>query len=252
LRIAWATETPNTETIIIIEDPDPKKAEEFVHLTLDHLKLKLVITLPTAEDAPTPKFGLDERVLTIRVEPLTDQQARELLKAAEAKFDFGIESWIISQAGGNPGVLLAAATIPDLRKSSKSFLESVAIAFERKIRQKLGDRSCEALRLLSLMTRVSIHGPEYDELATVLRLFSSGLQLNDLINEIGRLELASVVRVRGEYVEVVPSLLANYLTTSILKGRYQELGLLFVKLKRPARFRLIERMRETRGSEVAQ
>jgi hypothetical protein len=245
-----AAVSPHTGTIMLIEDPDPKKAEEFVRHVLGHSGLKLVLTLPTAEQAPTPNFGQDERVQTIRVEPLSDLQSRELLKAADAKFDFGVESWIISQAGGNPGVLIVAASVPDLRKTTNPFAYDVATTFKRKIQQELGDRAVEVLCLISLLTRIDIRGPKYDELTSISSAFGRDLQLNDMLNEIPRLEYAGVVRVRGGYVEVVPSLLANHLTTSTLKGRYAELAALFVAMKRAARFRFIERLREVKSDEV--
>lgn len=64
--------------------------------------------MPTSEKAPAPSFGRDSRVQTVSVGPLSDAQAEELLRAAGARFDYGLESWVVSQAGGNPGILLFA------------------------------------------------------------------------------------------------------------------------------------------------
>lgn len=82
--------------------------------------LKLLIVLPTPEDAPAPNFGQDERVLTLKLEPLSIEQAGELLRAAGAGLDFGLEHWVIERAGGNPDVLLAAASVgPDLESEGR-------------------------------------------------------------------------------------------------------------------------------------
>jgi hypothetical protein len=244
-------ESPGAETIVIIENPDPKKAEEFVRHALSRHELKLVITLPSSEHVLAPNFRRDKRVKLFPLDILTDQHARELLKVAGARFDFGIESWIIAQADGNPGILLVAASIPDLRRSTNSFIDDVATTFEYKIRQELGNRAVEVLRQISLLMRVDIRGPFYEELATISSTFDGHIQPNDILNEIPRLQRAGVVRVRGGYVEAIPTLLANHLTRSVLRGRYLAIEKLFVALKRSGRFRLIERLCKVSSVEIA-
>ncbi len=246
-----ALASPGTETIVIIDDPDPKKAEDFVRHTLSHHELKLVITLSTSEHVLMPNFGRDERVKQIPLEILTDQQARELLRAAHANFDFGIESWIIAQANGNPEILLVAASIPDLRKSTNSFIDDVATSLENKIRREQGDRVVEILRLASLLKRVNVLGPLYEELAALSSLFDDTIKPNDVLNELPSLQRSGLIRLNGSYVEVIPTLLANHFAETALKGRYSLIQDLFVTLNRPARFRFIERLREIKSVEVA-
>ncbi len=204
----------------------------------------------TVEHILTPNFGRDQRVKLFPLDILTDQHARELLKTGRAKFDFGIESWVIAQANGNPGALLMAAGIPDLRQSTSSFLENVATTFEQKIRRELGDRAVEVLRLISLLMRVNIRGPLYEELVTLSSTYERHIQPNDILYEIPRLQRAGVVRVRGEYAEAMPTLLANHLAESALRGRYSVIEMLFATLNRSARFCLIERLRSLNSIEV--
>ena len=135
--------------------------------------------------------------------------------------------------------------------SANSFIDDVASTFEYKIWRELGDSAVEVLRLVSLLVRVDIRGPLYEELATICSTFSDIIQPNDVLNVMPRLQRAGIARVRGGYVEAIPALLANHLAKSALKGRYLEIERLFVALKRPARFRLIERMREIESVEVA-
>ncbi len=247
--------SPDFETIVIIEDPESNEVERFVRQALSIAGIKLIITLPTAENTPTPNFGQDKRIHIIPMSPLNDQQAWALLKAVRPDLsvaqDFSMESWIISQSSGNPGILLAAvASATDLRKSTAGFIEEVANAFQRKIQKELGDRSLECLRILSLLSRVDISGPSYGEIKRLLSLFHQNIQLNELLSEISRLIRAGVVRRRGKYAEVVPSLLANHLAMSLLRGRSVELTALFAGLHQKPRVRLIERLREMRGEEV--
>jgi hypothetical protein len=54
--------SPRTETVLVIEDPDLELAEELVEHALITRNLKIVITLPTLENAPAPSFGRDSRL----------------------------------------------------------------------------------------------------------------------------------------------------------------------------------------------
>lgn len=244
-----ALESPGIETVVIIEDPD--MAEEFVNEVLAHTSLKLLITLPTAEKAPTPNFGRDDRIQVIQLDPLSDSQAHELLEAAGAKLDYSMESWIIEQAGGNPGILLFAASLgPELRKSVATFTDDVARIFEQKVRRELGNTAIEILKLLSLLTHVGIRGTPYKEIEVICSLFGRSLQPNEVHNYLLRLMNAGVIRMGGSYVEVLPPLFANSLAVSVLRARFTELYALFAALNQAARLRLIRRLRALKGEEV--
>ena len=245
-------ESPGMETIVIIEDPDPDRADEFVNQVFAHKNLKLLITLPIAENAPAPNFGQDERLQVIRLDPLSDSQAQELLKVAGAKFDYSIESWVIQQAGGNPGILLLAASLgTDLRKTAETFVDDVAKTFEQKARRELGDRAIEILRLLSLLTHVGIRGAFFKEIEAICTLFGNGIHPNEILNSLPRLESAGIVQIRGSYAEVLPPLFANSLATSALRGRFTELYILFTVLNQAAQLRLIRRLQAVKGDEVS-
>jgi len=86
-----ALEPVDGETLVIIEDPDTDRAEDFVRQALTRERLRLIITLPTADHAPAPNFGRDPRVSVLRLGGLSDEHAQELLRAAGAKFDYGLE-----------------------------------------------------------------------------------------------------------------------------------------------------------------
>jgi hypothetical protein len=246
-----ALESPDTETLVIIEDPDADSAEDFVRQAISRERLKLLITVPTAEHAPSPNFGRDARVRVIRLGPLSDTHAQALLRAAGAKFDYGLESWTVHQAGGNPGVLLLAASVGELRRSAASFVDDVAQAFERKVVRVLGEQALQILRILSLLTHVGVTGPPARELELICRVYGDGLGPNAVLRALTKLADAGVVRVGGAYAEVVPPLFANALAGAAFQARFAELCALFAELGQAGRLRLIRRLRGLRSEEAA-
>src|SRR5262249_14191658 len=151
--------SPRTETVLIVEDPDFDLAEELVEHAILTPHLKILITLPTLENAPAPSFGRDSRVQTLSLGPLPESKAEELLRAAGARFDYGLESWVLSQAGGNPGILLFAASLgDDLRRTAATFADDVGQAFRQRTARILGDSAINDLELLSILTHVGVSG----------------------------------------------------------------------------------------------
>lgn len=242
----------DTEVIVILDDPDPDKAEELVHGALAVEGLKLLIALPTPEDAPAPNFGQDDRVLTLKLEPLSIEQARELLQAAGAGLDFGLGYWVIERAGGNPDVLLAAASVgPDLRARAGSFAEQVGKAFERRVQRALGQEALKILELLSLLPQVGVAREAVEELEAVTENFGDGLTKHEVLRSLDGLVAAGLVRPRGSYAEVTPTFFANHLCAIALRGRASELVSLFSALGGRAKRRMIRRLQGLTVEEAA-
>ena len=246
-----ALASPTAETVVIVEDPDFELAEDLVEHVLVNQQLKLVITLPTPERAPAPSFGRDGRVQTVSLAPLSDAQSEELLRAAGARFDFGLESWVVSQAGGNPGILLFAASLgPDLRRTAATFTEDVGRAFEHKVARVLGEATIFLLQLLSLLTHVGVSGQPAKELELVCRLFGDDATPHAILELLHRFIDAGVVRSGGQYVEVAPPPFADRLARSALRGRFGELCSLFGGLSQAWRLRLIRRLQRLKTEET--
>jgi hypothetical protein len=242
----------DAEVVLIVDDPDPDKAEELVHGVLAVEGLKLLIVLPTPENAPTPNFGQDERVLTLKLPPLSTEQAMELLRMADAGFDFGVEHWVIERAGGNPDVLLTAAGVgPDLRTSATSFAEAVGKGFERRVKRELGEAALRKLEVLSLLPQVGVARDVVEELEAVTESFGDGISTNEVLRSLGELVAAGLVRPRGSYVEVTPAFFANYLCAAVLRGRASELVSLFAALGYRARRRMLRRLQSLTIDEAA-
>ncbi|MEQ9623414.1 hypothetical protein [Coleofasciculus chthonoplastes] len=203
-----ALESKGREIIVILEDPDANKTEELVQQVIAYPNLKLLITLPTAENAPIVNFGRDYRVQDYRLNSLSDWQSSKLLKAAKADFDYGLESWVIKQAGGNPGILLLAASLgSELRKQSNDFLVDVANAIKNKVRRTrtLGNEAIEILQLLSILTSVGIKGEPSQEIELICQCLGDTVQPKTVVKNLTRLEQAGIVRVIGLYAEVIPT-----------------------------------------------
>lgn len=235
-----ALATPKTETLVVVEDPDRASVENLIEAVLSSPELKLIVTLPTTETTQKVNFARDPRIKSLRLRGLEEKESQELLQAAGA-IDYSIASWVIDQAGGNPGVLLTAASIGSkLRIEGPSFLEQIGLAFEAKAQELMGVDAIASLRLLAVMTPVGCSGQPAHELQVICQHFGGPIDLNRVLNLIPRFENAGFVRRSGSYVEVVPPLFANYSASCALRGRPSELVSLLAVL--PDKRRLFRRM----------
>jgi hypothetical protein len=243
--------TPGRVTVVLVDDLDPRDLERLVGYVLGTPELRLIATLPLTEGNPDPNFGRDRRVRVIPVGPLSETASHELLRAAGGRFDFGIEAWVVDQAGGNPGILLAAAKAGvELRRTTAEFAEDVARGFATRVRVELGDKALEALEVLSLMTHLGIAAEVGKELILVSKLFGDGLDERAVVKLLLRLQESGVVKVTGLFAEVTPPFFANHLATARLRGRDAELVELFAGLSSAGRYRLLRRLQSVKSEEA--
>jgi len=243
--------SPQHDTVVLIEDPEPEAGEAFVRQSLACEHLKIILTVASYEWAPDPNYGHDPRVKRLALQPLEDAKTQKLLEAAKAPFSFSMASWVMSQAGGNPGVLLTAAGLAhELREGALDFIQSIGEAFERRLRRDFGEKAVTTLGLLSLLTHVGIRGSVSVELHKVIKLFGAGATLGNVLNEVERLEGAGLVQARGSYVQVRPPLLANHLAARRFRGRAKGLSEFLLALEGPARRRLLRRLAAIRTEET--
>jgi len=243
--------TPDHEVVLVIEAPEADDAERFVRCALTQPPLKLIVTLPFVEGMFLPNFGKDSRVACLEVGPLSDSESEGLLAKAGAQFDYSMQSWVVDQAAGNPGVLLMAAEVgEDLRKSSASFLEGVSTAFEKRARRELGDELVNGLALLSVLTHVGVAGEAREELSLICDSFGGQPSLNTVLNAVPKLVRAGLLRVEGSYVSVQPPPLASGLAASVFRGRTDQLCKMHAALEVAARRRLFRRLAYVQGEDV--
>jgi hypothetical protein len=240
-----------SETICIVEDPELDTLQPLIGEALSVPGLKLLITYPTTAEAPDLSYGFDNRVVSLQLSPLSDDSARELLHATGQILDYGIEEWILSQAGGIPGILLAAASIAsNLRQDHIAFSTAVGKEFERRIGQELGEAASRSARLLSALTHVGISGPREDEIQTVCRIFGDGLSSHEVLTQLPALEKAGLAKRAGYFAEIALPFLANHLTERLLQGRRDEMFALFAGLDEAGQIRFIKRLAQFKGPEA--
>ncbi len=239
------------EAICIVEDPEPDSIQALVGDALGLPNLKLIVTLPTPAKAPAPSYGYDERVQSIHLQPLAEEEARKLLKACGQPLDFEIEDWIIRHAGGIPGVLIAAASAGrTIRRDLTSFVEAVGREFEKRIRSELRSDALKCARLFSVLIHVGISGKFEAELKHICDLFGEGWTPHTALISFAELERAGLGRRGGSFAEITLPLLANYLVAQLLQRRRDEMLALFGRLDDPGRVRFIKRLSEVKSAEV--
>lgn len=238
------------EYIIILEEPNPIKIEDFVRQIITCVNLKLILTISTKEDAPLNNFGFDERIKAIELQALPDYASEEILKAANKNLDFALKAWIIEQASGNPGILLLALSLGEkLRQPEiiKNFLKNISHTFFKKIKNKFGEKAINTLRLLSLYSRFNYKAIS-EEFEAICKIFNGNL--NEIINALPYLEQAGFIKTVGEYKEVFPVLLANYFASSTLHGQFDNLKKLDSTLEWSKRVNLLKRLSYIKTEEV--
>ena len=251
VRELLAITAPGRETIVIVEDPDAQTAEDLVRRILGTPDLKLVITLPTPDRAPSPGYGRDKRVVVVPIDPLESTPSQALTASAAPTLDHGLASWIAEKSGGIPGIILAAASVgTDLRREPDDFAQQVAAAFSSRARALLGEGALRVLGVLSLMLAVGVDGEARPELDVLLDHFGAGISLNEVLTAIPALVAARALRRRGPWVEVVPPMMARGLAEKAMAGRYAELIAVFGRLDDNARLRLLRRLRDVPSDEA--
>jgi hypothetical protein len=242
-------EVPGREVIVIINDADAVQTQQLAEAALVRNGLKLVFCLPTTGAVPAPSFGLDTRIRATSLEGLTEPQSRELLRAVRTDLDFGLESWVLDNADGVPGVILAAAHLgPELLRDGGSFLDQVARGFERQVVARVSEPAREALGILSLMSHVGIERDAASELNVICASF--GTDPHSVLDALETLVAAGFVRLDGSYAEVIPPPLANRLAARTIRGRAEAVRRCFVDLNDAGRARFLRRLLLLQGDEA--
>ncbi|MGH8549304.1 MAG: hypothetical protein ACRERU_12035, partial [Methylococcales bacterium] len=182
------------------------------------------------------------------------EDARKLLVSTQKRLDFGVESWILERAGGNPGILLAAASISDkLRYESGNFETAVGREFARRIESDIGADALKCAEFLSPLTHVGISGRFENELRSICEIFGDGQwQPARVLSELEELEKSGLVKRGGSFAEVTIPFLANHLVTKLFLGRRTEIFALYASLDEAGRIRLIRRLAQVTSQEVSQ
>jgi len=244
--------TDRSDIICIVEDPELDVLQSLIGEALSVPRLKLLITFPTVAEADL-SYGFDDRVASLSLAPLNDESARKLLHATGQVLDYGIQDWILTQAGGVPGIILAAASVGgSLREGHTSFSTAVGGEFERRIVREFGNATLLSARLFSVLSYVGTSGPHEAEIRTICNIFGDGQSFHKVLARLPELEKAGLARRAGYFVEISLPLLANYLVEQLLRGHRTEMFTLFAKLDEAGQIRLIKRLAQIKGPEAEQ
>ncbi len=244
-----AARSPGQRIVMVVDDPDQDQIEELTTIAVAE-GIKLILTVPSQDASIAMNYGRDPRVKLLRVQPLDESESRKLLEAARATFDYSVGSWVIEQAGGNPGILIVASAVGNnLRVEGPRFLEQVGAALQARAETLLGNQALPSVRALSVMTAVGFRGDGSNELEILCGALGD-VGVNQVLNFIMPLARSGFAQISGNYVEVIPPVLANHLAEAALAGRAQELAHLFVTLSPQARARLLRRIRQLRSEVV--
>ena len=234
------------ETILLLQDATAELAERLCRQALAIGEtIKLIVAMPTRDGAPLPNFGLDDRACLLAVPPLDDAAARQLFNhlIGPDRVDFGIESWIIAQAGGLPGILLAASRFGrELRPGAATFTEQIGRAFEARLGRAVPESSTrQTLALAALLTYVRVEPDDDPELHALCRP-AFGVQPHLFHAAIEPLQAAGYLSRKGSFVEATPPILANRLAARIVQGQPMEVMVVFQALGDGGRRRLLRRL----------
>jgi len=72
---------------------EPNTIDRLVSEVLGLLHLKLLITLPTPTNVSIPSYGRDERVQCVPLQPLTDVESKQFLRACSQPLDWEMQDW---------------------------------------------------------------------------------------------------------------------------------------------------------------
>jgi hypothetical protein len=244
-------DVPGREIIVIVNDADAEQAQALADAALARDGLKLIFCLPTAEATPAPSFGLDTRIRATSLQGLSEEHGRQLLRTIRTDLDFALESWVLDNADGVPGVILAAAHLgPELQRGAGNFIEQIATGFERQVMARVAESPRQALGILSLMSHVGIERDAAREIDILCYAFAA--DPNAVLNAIEPLMAAGFVRRDGSYAEVIPPPLANRLAARTMRGRTQAVRQCFSELADTGRARFLRRLLLLRGNEAQQ
>ena len=232
----------NRTTILLIEDPSRERAEQIAKHAVAAGRVKVILTIPTKQDAPDLRLLGHPAVQAVSLGRLNNDSAGKLLEAAKAHFDSRARDWILLQAGGIPAILLTAAEASaELRENAGKLREQLNRRFSRKVEAKLGTSGVEALKILSPLQWVDL-GQDSSQVALLLQSQQSSLSEKDVRRLLPELEGMGYLRSKGKFVTVVPPLFAAGLARELLEQTPRVARELFAGLNSTGRERFLERI----------
>jgi hypothetical protein len=229
------------KTILVVDHCEGEILDRITRWALARSRLKTIIVGREARERPG--------VLSLRIEPLADDQARPLLDAFAPGMSEPLKSWLLRLAGGIPGLIVFLAvnlfkvqdrleTLTDPAKVFQ-FLRDLS---EQRFLTGLSETEQRALKVLSVLPQIGTKGQVSEEIKKVCRALQ--YDPGEVLDSLPSLRSKGLVRERGRFHEVVSSFLGEHLAAKVLARESQALPRLILELEEPgARLRLLEQLR---------
>ncbi len=243
--------TPHHMTIVFVPHGGSRLIEELVRFAISKANLKLLVELHDSDQFSGPWYDEDPRVRSIEVPPLTDSESGALLAATKVKFDTGLESWVLDQASGNPGLLiLAVHNAREITGTNIPLGDRVSESIIKKIRAELGPERLDSIRLLSLLDPFPLDSGPQGEIAVLCRNAGMSGKLSRVLDDISVLKDRGYLRAGSSYAAVQPTLLANRLASGAASNMVSDLWGLLRDLTPRGQLCLLRRLRVVQGPDI--
>lgn len=238
-----AYSTPN-RSIFVVEDLRPDEAKALAQQAAMHPGVCIVASIPAEEHLPRFGFAESPAIYPLRLEPLSSNDARGLLRSVNAKLDHDAFEWVIQEAGGNPQVLLVAAAMgPELRQKTGLLRKQVAQNFLLEAKLLLGPEVEPVLELLSVLRPFDLRNDDrIQAVRSAFGLTTDSASIRHFRDRLVDAALAESSGRRGHELTVSPPLLAAHLVERMLDGHPQRCLTLYEQLDEEGRRRLFDRL----------
>ncbi|ATC63574.1 hypothetical protein CMV30_06180 [Nibricoccus aquaticus] len=232
------------QVLIVVEDLRQEEAKAFAEQAILTAGLRIVATIPAEEHLPQLNLGEMPQIKSLRVLPLTYNDARELLKVAQTKLSNNDIDWAIQEAGGNPQILLVASELGSpLRVHQTTLKQRVAAKFVQRSEALFGPPVISALELLSCLSPFPTNRSE--PVVALKSCLTLSADLGTLRHYRDRLADAGFLEVSGRDrndVSVSPPLLATFLLERLIGDDSARVLKIYQALDDDGKKRLIERL----------
>ena len=209
---------PGKRIVAIVDECNTEQAALVTRTVAEQSGLKAIIVLAAGARLAATFGHPPAAVNHIVVAPLGANDSHDLLEHAVTGLDRETEEWIVRQAEGNPGILLASARLRlMLHRKAPSLQDALVQGMKQRVREEFGEHGYQMLRVLSLMTRFDIQGPRPNEVEEICRILDRNMEPAAVLRAVPRFRDAQVVHQTGHFLEVVPEILAEELTMDALR-----------------------------------
>ena len=234
-------------SILLVEDPNRELAERLLNELDSQKNIRLLITSPDYVHLP-PRDNT-RTVVSERILPLSEKDARELLAAAPSKLQYNVISWLVQNAQGIPGVLLEGArTLSGRRKDVSDFASEMGKEAERSVREILDDDEIKKLHLLSLLKSVGVKKSAFADIVAICdsfgkkKVLGKDIDAASVVAALPKLQSVGIIRLKGLHVEIQSQFLANRLAKKLIRLHKKAFVELFRALDLTSQLQLIGRL----------